>query len=94
MWLTRKSDNTVSKLTFSKACHPADSIGVFLEHADGTVEKILGPEPRTSYAYQADMCNAVLKELGEKGKAEIPSKYFTIDYSIYLLEIIGKLKSL
>ena len=63
IWLTRKLDNSVSKLTLSKACHPADSIGVFLEHADGTIEKIVGADTKTSYAYQSDMCNSLLMQL-------------------------------
>lgn len=51
------ADN-LSKITFSKACHPGWSwVGAFLEHADGTVEKLPDSlDSRTSYSYQLEMC--------------------------------------
>ena len=51
IWLRSKSDNSLLKITINKAIHPHNSIGVFLEHADGSVEKIKEGETRTSYAY-------------------------------------------
>lgn len=60
IYLRSKSDNKLSKLIFSKMNHPADSIGLFLEKPDGTIEKLMGREPKTSYAYQNEMCNQVL----------------------------------
>lgn len=80
IYLRSKSDGTLSKLSFSKMNHPADSIGLFLEHANGTVEKLMGNEPKTSYAYQNEMCNQVLKDLVDGKKLEIPCKYLTLDY--------------
>lgn len=94
VWVRSKSDKSLSKICFSKAVHPHESIGVFLEHSDGTVEKIKDCEPKTSYAYQAEMCDQILKDLKEGKQISIPSKYFTLDYSIYLLEVVDALKTM
>ena len=51
IWVRSKQTGKLSKITINKAIHPHDSIGVFLEHSDGTVQKITVGDPKTSYAY-------------------------------------------
>lgn len=92
IWLIPAGSNedNLSKITFAKACHPGWSwTGAFLEHADGTVEKLPGSlNQRTSYSYQLEMCQKMARTLAAGGKPQNESPYLTLDYQIYLLQAI------
>lgn len=83
----------MTKLTLTKASNPAESPGLFLQYANGQVEKLVGNDSKkTSYANQTEMCHDLLSWLGKYGEAAKPAKYSTLDYHISLLEVFDNLK--
>lgn len=94
IWLIPAGSNedNLSKITFAKACHPGWSwTGAFLEHADGTVEKIPNSmNPKTSYSFQLEMCQNMAKTVASGGKPKHASPYLTLDYQIYILSAIDR----
>ena len=92
IWLTNE-EGALVKLGLGKGCHPHESIGVFLEDPNGNVTKLENSyDPKSSYAYQAEMCEGILKTLVSGGTPKIPHQWNTLDYQIYLLEIIDRMK--
>lgn len=76
-----KKDGKGSKLSFAKGCHPHDSIGVFHEKPDGSVEKLANScEEKTSYSYQIEMCHDISRQLCQNQQPKIPEEWFTLDY--------------
>lgn len=94
IWLKSKETGQISKLTLNKGCHPHDSIGVFLEHSDGTVEKLPNScDPKSSYFRQTEMVQDVLKQLVTGKDITHPYQWSTLDYQIYLHEVFDQVKA-
>lgn len=94
IWLKSNETGELSKLTLNKGCHPHDSIGVFVEHSDGTVEKLPNScDVKSSYFRQTEMVQDTLTKLVAGEDITHPYQYSTIEYQIYLHSVFDTVKA-